>query len=253
MSTKLKSQESSRAFSLKVSQRLQALADFVPSGTKRLLDVGCDHASVPLELLAQASVNEVLLLDINAGPLERARERSQTLFPGGSEKINFLQTDGLEGVDCRPDDIVLISGMGGEAIARILENAYGGTSCRPARLILQPQTKQYELRSSLQKLSLSLSHECLVWDSERFYTIIVCDNTNDEPPSYSQLELYVGPQLILAVQESLHRPEISEEDELVLDWAARLKQRLELEGRGDVWRARLAVEWTELLERGYDD
>ena len=32
LSTKLKSQENSRAFSLKVSQRLQALADFVPSG-----------------------------------------------------------------------------------------------------------------------------------------------------------------------------------------------------------------------------
>ncbi|HZJ91323.1 MAG TPA: tRNA (adenine(22)-N(1))-methyltransferase TrmK, partial [Oscillospiraceae bacterium] len=120
---------------------------------------------------------------------------------------------------------------------------------RPSRLILQPQTKQYELRAVLQELSFFLGEEQLVLDDVRFYTIIVCFNDIVEDSSLSELEMYIGPGFVIKVSGILGRRELSETDKLLLEWAEKQADRLKLEGRGDARRARLAEEWAELLGR----
>ncbi len=229
-------------------QRLQALAGLVPADCIRLIDVGCDHGTVPLDLLYQGTVQELLLIDINKEPLARAKARAKTKFPQFSDRIQYLQNNGLEGIDCRPDDVLLISGLGGETIAEILVNAFDDREkTRPSRLILQAQTKQYELRAVLQKLSFSLSEERLVRDLDHFYIIISCVSAADGSSLLSELELYIGPGLLPAVAESLCRQEVSVTDDLLLKWAGQQAERLKREGRGDAGRARLAEEWAELL------
>ncbi|MDD4541020.1 MAG: tRNA (adenine(22)-N(1))-methyltransferase TrmK [Eubacteriales bacterium] len=240
--------------SIKRGQRLQALAAFVPAGSERLIDVGCDHAIVPLELLSQGRVKEVLLIDINDEPLNRAKARAKTQFPQLRDKICYLKQDGYYGVEGSPGDILLISGLGGETIAEILINAFEDKrEIRPSRLILQPQTKQFELRSALKGLSFAVSEEHLVLDDDRYYTIIICDTDDAEASPLNELQLYIGPRLLYAVEERLRRGQGSEEDALLLDWARLQAERLILEGRGDAARARLAQKWLQLLERGNHD
>lgn len=250
MSTDAIKPRDSCAASIFIGQRLKALAALVPAGSGRLIDVGCDHGAVPLDLLSKGIVKELLLIDINKEPLERAEKRATKRFPQYRDRISYLQNDGLKGIDCRSDDILLISGLGGETIAEILTSAFiDRDKTRPSRLILQPQTKQYELRAVLQELSFFLGEEQLVLDDVRFYTIIVCFNDNVEDSPLSELELYIGPGFVIKVLGILGRSELSETDKLLLEWAEKQADRLKLEGRGDAGRAHLAEEWAELLGR----
>ncbi len=250
MSTDTRKPRDPRSASIIKGQRLKALAALVPADSGRLIDVGCDHGTVPLDLLSEGIVKEILLIDINKEPLERAETRAKTRYPQHSDRIKYLQNDGLNGIDCRSDDVLLISGLGGETIAEVLINAFADRDKnRPSRLILQPQSKQYELRSVLQELSFSPDQEQLVLDDERFYTIIVCFDDIAEASSLSELELYIGPAFVKEVSESLSRKKPLETDELLFEWAEKQLERLKLEGRGDRGRARLAKEWQNLLER----
>ncbi|NLC40993.1 MAG: SAM-dependent methyltransferase [Clostridiaceae bacterium] len=248
MSTDTRKPRDPRSASIIKGQRLKALAALVPADSGRLIDVGCDHGTVPLDLLSEGIVKEILLIDINKEPLERAETRAKTRYPQHSDRIKYLQNDGLKGIDCRLDDVLLISGLGGETIAEVLINAFADRDKnRPSRLILQPQSKQYELRSVLQELSFSPEQEQLVLDDERFYTIIVCFDDIAEASPLSELELYIGPAFVKEVSESLSLKKPLETDKLLFEWAEKQVERLKLEGRGDRGRARLAKEWAEIM------
>lgn len=242
------------AASVQRSQRLRALAAFVPPKSKRLIDIGCDHATVPLELLANGTIEEALLVDVKAGPLNRARSRAAKMYSEFANRIQYLQSYGLHGIVVRKTDVLLISGLGGETIAEILSNAFSDRKrSRPKKIILQPQSKQYNLRATLQSLSFHIKKEDIVLDKNRYYTVIICDNNNYENSRLSELELYIGPKLITAVKCSLKQEQLSETDKVMLEWAQAQLERLKLEKRGDDSRARLVRELTQLLEKETDD
>ena len=56
-----------------LSARMQAVAGLVTEGS-RVCDVGCDHGYVPIYLVCQGISPGVLAMDINKGPLLKARE-----------------------------------------------------------------------------------------------------------------------------------------------------------------------------------
>ena len=58
---------------LKISDRLIQVAGLVPEGA-RLADVGTDHGYVPIWLLTQGRISSAIAMDVNKGPLLRARE-----------------------------------------------------------------------------------------------------------------------------------------------------------------------------------
>ena len=92
-------------------------AALVEPGTT-LIDVGTDHAYLPLHLLlAGQVVPPVWATDVNAGPLDRARRSAAAC--GAADKLIFALTDGLKGLDPACAETVVIAGMGGENIADI--------------------------------------------------------------------------------------------------------------------------------------
>ena len=58
---------------MQLSKRLSAVAEFVTPGGC-LVDVGTDHGYVPIALLEQKKISSAIAMDVNRGPLERARE-----------------------------------------------------------------------------------------------------------------------------------------------------------------------------------
>ena len=58
---------------VKLSKRMSAVASMVTKGN-RLADIGTDHGYVPISLVENGYIPSAIAMDINQGPLDKARE-----------------------------------------------------------------------------------------------------------------------------------------------------------------------------------
>lgn len=170
----------------KLSPRLIAAANFVRSGSF-VADIGTDHAYLPIYLCLTGKIRGAVASDINEGPVARAKINVANYHL--AKKITVLQTDGLSGIEgYRPDDII-ICGMGGELIARIIECAEWTRNER-IRLILQPMTHADKLRAYLLENGYSIADETIVKDDKLYQ--IICAEYSGNTEKYSPAELIFG-------------------------------------------------------------
>ena len=102
---------------MELSKRLQAVADLVTAGC-RVADVGTDHAYIPIALVQEGRIPGAVAMDVNTGPLERAR--LHVAENRLEEKIELRLSDGLAALSPGEADSVVIAGMGGGLVIRIL-------------------------------------------------------------------------------------------------------------------------------------
>ncbi|MBR7151770.1 MAG: SAM-dependent methyltransferase [Clostridia bacterium] len=147
------------------------LCSAIPYLTKggRVADIGTDHAYLPIHLVAEGIVREALACDINEGPIESARANIREA--GLEAQISTLRTDGLCGVEAFAPDDILIFGMGGELIVRILSDA-PWIRREGIGLVLQPMSRASVLRKWLAEEGFSLLGETLTQDGRKFYQTI---------------------------------------------------------------------------------
>jgi len=159
---------------IKLSKRLCAVCDFVEKNA-RVIDVGTDHAYIPIFLLQNGICAFAAGSDINTGPLEAAKNNAE--YYGVSDRLELYLSDGLKTAECEKNnyDCVIICGMGGEMIVSIIENAEWLKN--PAvSLILQPMTMQNTLRHYLAANGFEITDETITED-KKYYQIIVCRYT----------------------------------------------------------------------------
>lgn len=182
---------------LKLSPRLQCIADYIAPGD-RVIDVGTDHAYIPIYLLQQGISTSVTATDIRSGPLQRAAADARKYQV--ADRLTLLLCDGLAA--CTPElaDTVILAGMGGETIQNILTAAPWALK---KRLLLQPQTKQAELRAWLASQGLAIRDAALVHDNGRIYLVWLAE-AGEMPPCTA-----VEPCL-LAKRDPLLRPYIED-------------------------------------------
>ena len=172
--------------SIKLSKRLSTAASYVRSGAF-VADIGTDHAYLPIYLVSNGIAKNALASDINEGPIQKAKEN--ILKYGLSKDIFTRIANGLDGIEkFEPTDIV-ICGMGGELIAKIIEDSQYVKNGN-VRLILQPMTSVYELRKYLSK-GFSTIAENIVREDGKIYQII-CVEYDGQEHSYSEIELELG-------------------------------------------------------------
>ena len=102
---------------MQLSKRLQAVARLVTPGS-RLADVGTDHGYVPIWLFEQGQILSAIAMDLRNGPLERAREHIQ--MHGLDAHIETRLSDGLDKLLPGEADSIVIAGMGGMLVVKIL-------------------------------------------------------------------------------------------------------------------------------------
>ena len=151
---------------LLLQPRLQAIADLVPAGG-RLVDVGTDHAYLPIYLLQRHQIPGAIATDIHPGPLERGKSTARAY--GLEEQIVFRLCDGLDAVSPQEVDTVVIAGMGGETIAAILDAVPWS---REKQLLLQPMSRAEFLRPWLVDHGYVVFAETLVQDKGHIYPIL---------------------------------------------------------------------------------
>ena len=154
----------------------------------RIADIGTDHAKLPIYLVREGICPEALATDINKGPLKRAEDDINRA--GLSSHIKLLLTDGLEGVEPFHPDTILIFGMGGELIARILGDA-PWIKDPSLRLILQPMTHDEDLRSFLYTRGFEIMDELISYASGKYY-VTICASFSGKNAVYGPEDVLLG-------------------------------------------------------------
>ena len=153
---------------IKNSSRLQSIFDLL-SFSDVTVDVGCDHGFVSQYLLSNNIAKNVIATDISNKCLDKTRELlTQNNL---SHRATFVATDGLCGINHPNIDQIIIAGMGGSTIMHILEHI--PSSCKSARLILQPMNNIMNLRIFLAKIGYTFERDMVITDDGRFYHLMV--------------------------------------------------------------------------------
>ena len=168
------------------SARLCSALSYLTRGGA-VIDVGTDHAYLPSYLVGQGISSRALACDINRGPIESAERNIAAAHL--TKRIQTLCTDGLHGAeDFDPDDI-LVFGMGGELIIRILSEAPWVKDSRIG-LVLQPMTRAHLLRAWLLENGFSIVGETITHEDRYYQTIAArfCGRREE----YTEEELLLG-------------------------------------------------------------
>lgn len=137
------------------------------------IDVGTDHAKLPMYLVSQCGFCGVTATDINEGPCETARKNISANGAFYTAKIKVVKTNGMEGLDDTPVNRVVIAGMGGELIADILERAsFTRKEKGKVSFVLQPQSKEHILRKFLCDNGFFILSEKWVEEAGKSYCVI---------------------------------------------------------------------------------
>ncbi len=150
-------------------------------------DIGTDHAYLPIELCRREICRRAVACDINEGPINAARANIRAA--GLSDRIDTLCTDGLHGVESYAPDDILIFGMGGELIVRILREAPWVRDDRIG-LILQPMSRAEILRRYLWENGFTVLGETLSRADRLYQTVYARYTGNAE--TFDETELLVG-------------------------------------------------------------
>ena len=160
----------------KLSNRLDLVASFVPAGA-RLLDVGSDHAYLPIALLQEGKIEAAIAGEVVEGPYQSALQN--VADNGLDAKIEVRLANGLAAFELSDDiSCITIAGMGGRLIADILGaglEKLAGVS----RLVLQHD--------------FLIVDEAILEENEKFYEILVVEQGSQE---LSAKELRFGPYLM---------------------------------------------------------
>lgn len=179
---------------MELSKRLKAVAGLVTPGM-RLADVGTDHGYIPIYLTEAGVIPSAIAMDINKGPLERAKEHIRE--HGLEGKIQTRLSDGLKNLQMNEADCMIAAGMGGGLVIRILSEERD-TAGSLKELILQPQSEIDSVRKYLTEEGYRIVAEDMVYEDGKYYPMmkaVPCMAGAGEIP-YSEEELEFGRVLL---------------------------------------------------------
>ena len=212
---------------MQLSKRLQALTEFVTEGL-RVADIGCDHAYVSIYLMEKKIASKVIAMDINKGPLLKAKENIAKY--GLTEVIETRLSNGAMELEAGEVDGVLIAGMGGALMARILSQSSEVLDSLE-EWILQPQSELYLVRRHIRDHGFHIVEENMLIDEGKYYTLMKARKGKED----SSLEVfdYFGKYLLENKNETLKQ---------FLEQELKKKEAIfsKLQGEGQNHRARLA-------------
>lgn len=162
-------------------KRLETIIERMPdSGC--LADVGCDHAYVAIEAVRRGRAARALACDVRKGPLQQAAEH--ILCAGLAGKIETRLSDGLEKVAPGEADTVVVAGMGGPLMERILQGRLGEF----AHFVLSPQSEIPHFRRFLLAEGMQIDEETMLIDEGKYYVIL---NVSQRADAASSDSMYV--------------------------------------------------------------
>ena len=85
---------------MKLTDRLLKIAELCEN-SRSVIDVGCDHAKLPIYLIENGIIERAVATDIKEGPIKNARKNIEA--NGLSDRIKTNLSNGLDGLSrCDP-------------------------------------------------------------------------------------------------------------------------------------------------------
>lgn len=204
---------------MQLSKRLQTVADTVTKGNL-VADIGCDHAYIAIYLIEEAIAPKVIAMDINKGPLKRADENIRA--KGYENSIETRLSNGLEKLSKEEVDTVLMAGIGGALMIRIL--AEGQEVLESTKeLVLSPQSEINQVRKYLHKNQFTIVDEKMVLEEGKYYVVIKAAKA-PEKEEYDREVFYQYGKLLLERREPILLDYLNREEKLNLDIVDKLKE-----------------------------
>lgn len=151
-----------------LSKRLTALANMVTDGN-RLADIGTDHGYIPIYLCQTGKIPSALAMDIGKGPLQQAQ--THIAEHGLSEQIKTRLSDGMAALQFGEADTILIAGMGGGLVMKILSEGAEKLTGKE-ELILQPQSEITLVREFLRVRNFQILNEDMILEDGKYYPMM---------------------------------------------------------------------------------
>lgn len=169
---------------VELTRRMQAAADMVSQGS-RVCDVGCDHGYVSIYLVQTKKAPHVLAMDVNKGPLLRAKEHVEKYHV--EDYITLRLSDGLMAYRKGEAKSLICAGMGGRLMMNILEKDLSKTFDFH-ELILQPQSEISLIRKFLREKGYIFIKEDMILEEGKFYPLMKVIRDKDGAPESAQDE-----------------------------------------------------------------
>jgi len=146
-------------------------------------DIGCDHGYCTLYMLENKLCERAYIADVS----EKCLAKAEALLSGYIKEGTAVSVccDGLEKIpaDCGQ---VLIAGMGGEEILKILKNSF-----IPKKFVFQPMKNSRALREYLLKNGAEIAYDGIFKSGKKFYTVIKGAKSG-KTAFYTEAELEYG-------------------------------------------------------------
>ena len=173
---------------MRLSERLERVVSFVRPCASAA-DIGTDHALVPVELVRRGIVKKAIAMDVRPGPLSRAKE--QISRAGLSDQIEPRLSDGLAALKPQEAETVIIAGMGGELIIRILTvGRHMWDSV--AQWVLSPHSEVFKVRGWLLENGFSIEKEDMVCEDGKYYVLMDVKRAEAETGAEAEAETEAG-------------------------------------------------------------
>lgn len=165
-------------------KRIRAIATLINDKDKIVADIGADHGYLTKVLIEENRAKAVIATDISKASLEKTANLAKKY--GFLDKIFLKVGDGLKILNKGEAQIVVIAGMGGNEIIKILEE---NTDKTFDKFIFQPMQNTINLREYLIKHNYEIIKDFIVKDRKKFYnTIVARFSTNKQNLSKKQIE-----------------------------------------------------------------
>lgn len=175
---------------LPISKRLLCCASMVQPGS-RVADIGTDHGYLGIYLLQSGAARHVIACDLRKDPLENARRNAKLFGVDGAMELRL--SDGLEKILPDEVDTVVMAGMGGDLIQKILSQC-PWRKREGLQFILQSQSAGNVLRRWLCEDGFEIQREEPVQDGHFLYTVM--DIRQGEPAPLTPGTEYASPALL---------------------------------------------------------
>lgn len=172
-----------------MTERLRVIYSEIPR-CESFADVGCDHGYIAKAMLDNRKCERAIFSDVSEKCLDKARALLDSYVKEGTAEGRL--SDGLENL---PDsECVLIAGMGGEEIIKILKNA----PFSPQKLVLQPMKNVDKLRVFLVNFGYKIVKDYVFFAENRFYDLIAAelgkDELSEEEREFGRTNLRIFPE-----------------------------------------------------------